>query len=238
MTQLAVRTRIPQRKSSGSFQRGHRPWNTGKQWDLATRQKISLSRMGQHNGPTTFSPEARLKMSLAKKGKPFAARYDQPTVIKLREMWKAIGRMNKGRSRPDNIVRNKDRAFTERRLQAMWASWESRPPSVLERRIIAIIQRFTLPYRFVGNGQYLIAGLCPDFINTNGDNVVIEVYGRAWHTPDVFKPVPATRLPRVRAAIFKEHGFRTIELLEETMKEVSDEQIASIIELGGVSWHN
>jgi len=39
----------------------------------------------------------------------------------------------------------------------------------------ALLLKFGLPYKFVGNGQIIIEGRCPDFINTNGEKKLIEL---------------------------------------------------------------
>jgi len=36
-------------------------------------------------------------------------------------------------------------------------------------------------YQFVGNGQFILGGKCPDFINMNGQKKIIELYGEHWH---------------------------------------------------------
>lgn len=50
--------------------------------------------------------------------------------------------------------------------------------SSLEMKFEEIINRYSLPYKFVGNGEVLIGRKCPDFINTNGQKIAIEVYYR------------------------------------------------------------
>jgi hypothetical protein len=50
----------------------------------------------------------------------------------------------------------------------------------LELRFQNIIDENKLPYRFVGNGDFIIDGLNPDFININGEKIAIEVYARFY----------------------------------------------------------
>lgn len=45
----------------------------------------------------------------------------------------------------------------------------------LEKRFSAIRDKYSLPYRFVGDGSVILNGLCPDFINTNGKKQAVEV---------------------------------------------------------------
>ena len=50
--------------------------------------------------------------------------------------------------------------------------------SGLELKFEKIINDLHLPYKFVGNGEVLIGRKCPDFINTNGEKIAIEVFNR------------------------------------------------------------
>ena len=39
-----------------------------------------------------------------------------------------------------------------------------------------------LPYKYTGNGQFILSGMCPDFIHLNSRKIV-EMYGERWHLP-------------------------------------------------------
>ena len=51
-----------------------------------------------------------------------------------------------------------------------------RIPSYYEERLIGLIERYTLPYQYTGDGQVWIGGKNPDFIH-HEQKVVVEVYG-------------------------------------------------------------
>ena len=51
-----------------------------------------------------------------------------------------------------------------------------RVPSSLEKIFLDIVDKLHLPYRFVGNGDFIIERKNPDFINMNGEKILIEVY--------------------------------------------------------------
>lgn len=53
-----------------------------------------------------------------------------------------------------------------------------RIPTSLETQFQKIINENNLPYRFVGDGSFVIERYNPDFINTNNEKVAIEVYAR------------------------------------------------------------
>ena len=71
----------------------------------------------------------------------------------------------------------------EKRVKAIIKGLMKRPTS-LEQKLIEIIQKYRLPYKYVGDGSFLIGFKNPDFINTAGDKSCIEVANRFHHQGD------------------------------------------------------
>lgn len=64
--------------------------------------------------------------------------------------------------------------FMEKTIKAQLKGLFKRPTS-LENKFIKIIKRKNLPYKYVGDGSFLIGYKNPDFINTNGLKRCIEI---------------------------------------------------------------
>ncbi len=54
-------------------------------------------------------------------------------------------------------------------------------PNGPETLFINICQKYNLPYKYVGDGTFWIESKNPDFINTNGEKIIIEINGIYWH---------------------------------------------------------
>lgn len=39
-------------------------------------------------------------------------------------------------------------------------------------------------WKYVGDGSLIIGGCCPDFVNINGEKILIEFFGEYWHPPE------------------------------------------------------
>jgi len=93
-------------------------------------------------------------------------------------------------------------------------------PTSLEKQMINIIRRNNLPYRYTGDGDVLIGYKNPDFVNTEGEKICVEVANTYHHTEEY---------PAERIAHFKKYGwkcivFRTDKLNEDlVLSRVGDE---------------
>lgn len=72
-------------------------------------------------------------------------------------------------------------------------------------------QLFPGDWKFVGDGQLIIAGKCPDFVNVNGQKKIIELFGDYWHKG---------QNPKARIAVFKPFGYKTLVVWEHELRNV------------------
>ena len=95
----------------------------------------------------------------------------------------------------------------------------NKPEQHLERLLNEI---FPNEYKFVGDGSVIIGGCSPDFINTNGQKKLIEMFGDYWHRNDD---------EGNRIFQFKLFGFDTLVVWEHELHDNEIEMtIAKIIE--------
>lgn len=83
-----------------------------------------------------------------------------------------------------------------------------RPMSSLEIRVNDTILKNNLPYKFVGNGQFFIERKNPDFINTKGKKIAIEVYCRLQK--EKIRGVSVEKWKNDRSSLFAKYGWKII----------------------------
>lgn len=76
---------------------------------------------------------------------------------------------------------------------------------------ILLDKTFPGEYRYVGNGEVVIAGKNPDFININGKKKIIEMFGNYWHRGEN---------PQRRIGVFKPYGFGTLVVWEKELRDL------------------
>lgn len=159
----------------------------GRTFSLETRKKWSENRKGS-NHPMYgrhHSLESRKKMSEARKGKKpwIYGRHRRPkTKKKLSEATKKLWR-------DPEFVRKVGR---------------NRRPTSPEKRLMGIINEFGLPFKYVGDGQFIVGSRNPDFVDTLGLKKAIEYFG--WY----------------HRVLCKDHKFvryLTVDELKETEQE-------------------
>jgi G:T-mismatch repair DNA endonuclease (very short patch repair protein) len=111
--------------------------------------------------------------------------------------------------------------FRDRQMLAVMAGLQ-RKPTRPEQQLIDIIGKYELPYKYTGDGSFIIGGVAPDFVNTNGAKMAIEVFGDYWHTK---RAKYAVQTEKGRKARLAEYGWGLIVLWENELKHLTDQQI-------------
>lgn len=75
-------------------------------------------------------------------------------------------------------------------------------------------------YKFVGDGEFILGGKCPDFLNINGKKKLIELYGEYWHGEEK-TGITKENAENERINHFKQFGFNTLIIWENELKEQS-----------------
>ena len=164
-----------------------------KQLSITTRQKMSASRRGKSTWNAgkigVFSEETKRKLSAAGK-----ANWLNP------EFRKRCLRGLPGRDNPN---------YQGRQMHKILSRLKARPTS-LEKKFAALCQKYTLPYKYTGDGSVLIGYKNPDFVNINGQKICIEVANR-YHHPDPYK--------ENRIKHFAKWGWKCIVFFEDELDE-------------------
>lgn len=134
---------------------------------------------------------------------------------------------------------NSDPIFKEKR-RLRWKKLHSDPefrkrvllaqqikPNKLEQKVIDVIEEYKLPYRYCGDGNVIIGGYSPDFINTDGRKVIIEVFGDYWHSNKKARSWKETELGRIMA--YNGIGFHCLVLWEREINQLAVGEIAKKI---------
>lgn len=152
----------------------------------------------------------RRKMSLAVKASWLGAekrRKQFADSIRKHQIWK---------SNPDAVAESNRRRWALKTLQEKrkWSKNTRRVcgglrPNNLEKKLSSILRKLKLPYRYVGDGKFWVEHRNPDFVNTNGQKKVIEVFGRYWHPPQDESKCRES---------FREYGFECLVIWDYEIK--------------------
>jgi G:T-mismatch repair DNA endonuclease (very short patch repair protein) len=190
------------------FKKGMIPWNKGKK----------------------FPKEAREKMSASAKKRASSEEYKKRFTEFFRQYLRTHGHPSTGKKRPDfaNRYNNKEE-FERKRLTSFLKALIKRPTKP-EQQLIEILRGLKMPFRYVGNGSYIIGNMNPDFIHTGGKKVAIEIFGDYWHDPTKNPKVPYSRTEEGRKEAFSKHGWKLIVIWERELKKNNIEEIREKIE--------
>ena len=108
------------------------------------------------------------------------------------EMRKNLSKSMKGYTKTKEHIRN---------------NLKRRKMSMLEVTVNDVIKKYSLPYKFVGNGEVLIGRKNPDFVNINGEKTAVEVYCKRHK--DYFRG-GCEGWKKDRSKLFSEYGWKII----------------------------
>ena len=201
MKRLDVRLKV-----SNSL-KGRSAWNKGKKMPPMSenhKEKIRKSMLGKN----TFkkSKEARKKMSVAKQGCKRSKESVRKSNVGIKAAW----------ANPE---------IRDKQVRAIILGNKISANKVEVKMWDIINKMYPNEWKFVGDGQLIINGKCPDFVNINGKKLLIEVFGDYWHRDDN---------PKERIKVFEPYGYRTLVLWEHNIVndcELVKSEIRSFVEL-------
>jgi len=207
-----LRTRYPWNKGKKLPQMsGQNHPMFGKHLTEQTKEKMRKSLRGRiswNTGLTKEKDERVAKLADVKRGKSRDA--ETRKVMKATQFKKGHTTWNKGKKMPSELIKK----CLRRRI-----------PSSLEEKFQHIVDEHSLPYKYVGNGSFIVGNCNPDFINTNSEKIAIEVYAKYYKNKN-HHSIEQWKVDR--AKIFQEFGWEVL-YFDET--EVNEDNVLSI--LGG-----
>jgi len=180
------------RDSNGRFVKGMTPWNKGltKDTDKRVREygkKGSITNTGrklseEHKRKIretmkrwAETPEGRAEILRASKAA------GEANKVHMRKLWANSEYRETAGKKSLAIIhaRLKDPEVQKKRIRGL-----IKHPNKAEQQLNEIIQKHSLPFRYVGDGEVIIDGKNPDFIATDGQKRIIELFdGEYWHNP-------------------------------------------------------
>jgi len=177
--------------------------NLGKRYTEESKAKMSEAHLGLPSPMKGkhHSEESKSKMSIAKAGENhplFGKHPSSETKIKMSKSYKKLWQ---------------DPQFAKRAFEAF-----SKTPNKPEKALIKMLDsNFQGEWKFVGDGQFTLGGLCPDFININGKKKIIEMFGTYWHRDR--ENIKYYQTEYGRREIFARYGFQLLVIWEDELKD-------------------
>ena len=153
-----------------------------------TKQKLRLINSGKNNAMygKHHTKETKDKMSIAKSGEnhPF---YDKHHTEEAKEKMRFVA-LHRTKEQIKNLFRR-------------------RIPTSLEEKFQSIVDKYNLPYKYVGDGSFIIGRYNPDFININSEKIAIEVYARYYKKRNHDS---IENWKTKRSEVFRQYGWQII----------------------------
>jgi len=202
------------------FQKGKSSWNQGLTKEIDSRLvEVSAKqrlRMLETGGP--MKEQSTVKKMVETMYKHYPNWSEKQVLVALevcRKRWTNQEEVEKQRK----LMKEKNPMFNPEYVVKVIQGAHKRPTGI-ENQFIVIYKKYGLPYKYTGDGSYLVGNHNPDFIATNGLSKAIDLFGSHWHSVDNGV---------VREIYFKEHGYELLILWEWELFNV-DKVLAKVNE--------
>jgi len=180
--------------------------NKGKHLTEETKNRIAITLKGRY-----ITEETRAKLSASLKGRHLSQEHKN----NVSKGCKGIPCSEDQKAKMSVIMKKKwqDREYAKKVLAYS-------KPNKAELKLEDILDRRSPgEWKFVGDGQLIIGGRCPDFVNVNGKKELIELFTAYWHPMfDVAQRKEHYRQYGFRVAIIWEDELEDEERLVKTLK--------------------
>lgn len=231
------------RRTRSEAEKGEKAPNYGKHLPEETRRKLSKVNKGKH-----LSEETKKKMSEAKKDKPLS----EETKQKISEAKKgnhhseetkrkisiAFKRLWQGPNYAKNMSKVSKKLWQDPNYVNKIIAARNAKPNKVEKKLDRILQKH-FPGEYAYNGDFscgiTIGGKIPDFVNVNGEKIVIEVFGRLWHDEQIMRQKFGNELSWKRTefgtkALYSQFGYKCVVFWEEDLeRENAEEYVLSLL---------
>lgn len=235
-----VRYNTTNKKLSEEHKRKLSDAHKGKKLSEETKSKMSVSRKGRvaWNKGKKLSEEHKAKLNLFKKGNENIAK--KPDVrIKISEGIKGRILSQESRRKMATSLKGKRHSEDKKKKHSEYMKKRWNEPEYRDKAIKAIIKGSVvkpnrselklksildkvLPnqYRYVGDGEFILGGKNPDFLNCNGEKKIIELFGDYYHSREFEENTKgiAWCSPEERIAHFKQYGFDCLVIWEHELE--------------------
>lgn len=178
---------------------------------------ICKSKRGETGG-IPKSPEHRRRIGGAKTGVPRPDMVEnnpskRPEVKEMRKI-QVSGSRNPSKRLE---VRNKKAVSMRRRWQdPSYVAKQMAARQVSQNKAEILLQsildeHFPNQWKFVGGGQLVVSGKCPDFVHTER-KLLIELFGDYWHDESEVEP---------RIQLFEAEGYQTLVIWEHQLEDIA-----------------
>lgn len=156
------------------------------------------------------------------------------------------------------IKKNNEYEVTEKQMKCLEIGWKSmkekwknpifikkmirslhNKPNKPEQILINLIKSNDLPYKYVGSGDFILGGKNPDFIGSDGQKKIIEVFGRQFHDPNntFLKKIDYKRTEKGTLEHYQNLHYGCLIIWEEELRDM-DKVLDKIMlfENGGEKW--
>jgi len=206
-------------------------WNKGITLSEEHKNKIGLAKKGQISPRkgVKLSEEIKRKIGLKSIGRTHTKEWkkdmsdfhkNNPTKTQFKKgsiPWNKGKTHSKKTRKKISLIQKElwqNKEYRERQIKSIFKGFQIKPNKP-EKRLIKIIEKHKLPFKYTGDGSFWMGGINPDFVESNGRKIAIEIFGKYWHSPLLNKGLEWKKTLPGRKGLLKKYGWKLIVFWED-----------------------
>lgn len=173
-----------------------------------TKARLRVANLGKHH-----TEESKARMGQKGKTHPMYGKHhteEAKAKVSRANLGSHLSEETKANMSRSLVFRWQNPEFKARAVKAMMLA-SFRRPNKPETYLGELLEsQYPGGWKYVGDGQLILAGKNPDFMNINGKKQVIEIYGDYWHRGED---------PQERIDLFSQYGYDTLIVWEKELKD-------------------
>jgi len=187
------------------FKKGNIPWNKGKKgiYNSPRKGKTWIELYGKEKAENMRKRLTRMNSRFIGEKNPFYGKHHS------RKTLEKLSKITSERIASDPKYREFCRHGGAKAIRSA-----RKKPNRKEQNLVEIIEQNGFPFKYTGDGSFIINGFIPDFVECNGHKLVIELFGDYWHTR---KEIPYHQTEQGRIEAYSQFGYKTLIIWEHEL---------------------
>lgn len=188
----------------------------GRVMSLEWRMKISKALKGRKCTPETIA-KMSVAARIAQKGKVLTPEHKAKISAAHRRLCKSPEYQTMIKASLKKAWQDMPQDKRDKRVRKIMLRMHIHPNKPELCLLKLLNDAFPKEWKYVGDGQFILGGKNPDFVNKNGKKQIIELFGNYWHSEKITERTEKDEVKYIRR-VYSRYGYKTLVIWQSELR--------------------